>query len=115
MKATLREMRLGDLRMKIAALQRECAALERKSSSPFLTPEEKLAICHLQEQTIEQCHNLQHKLGLYESQSASRRWISSWEKVNVLRAAWPNRSASFLPGNAGHPGSRYQGGRPRTA
>jgi hypothetical protein len=115
MAATLREMRLGDPRMKIAAHQRECAALERKSSSPSLTAEERLAISHLQEQAVEHCQYLQHKLSLYERQSGSRRCISSWEKVNVLWTAWSSRSASVLPAPSGRLSGRYEGNRPRTA
>jgi hypothetical protein len=97
--------------MKIAARQRECAALERKSASPGLTPEERRTIGRLQEQSIEEYHNLQHMLGLYERQPASRRCIFSLKKLYVLRTALSDRSGSVLPGTSGYPRGRYEGGR----
>jgi hypothetical protein len=65
----MREMRVGNLKTKIGECQQECSALVGKSSSPYLTPQEKIEIAQLQTQTIEQCHNLRHMLSLYEQES----------------------------------------------
>jgi hypothetical protein len=68
MNPSWREMRIGNLTTKIAECQQEWTALARKSSSSYLTPEERTAISRIQEQTIEQCGSLQYLLGLHEHQ-----------------------------------------------
>ena len=62
----MREMRIGNLRTKIADCEQECSALAGKSCLPYLTAKEKIEIGRLQSQTIKQCHNLRQMLALYE-------------------------------------------------
>jgi hypothetical protein len=66
MEATLREIRIGTLKTKVAVCQVECSTLAEKSSSPYLSAEEKATIDRLKHQTISQCHGLRHMLAPYE-------------------------------------------------
>jgi hypothetical protein len=66
MEPKLREMRIGDLRTKIAACQKEWSALAVKSSLPDLTIEERTEISRYKEATIGQCDYLHYMLGCYE-------------------------------------------------
>ncbi len=66
METTLREMRIENLKTKIATCHEECSTLAKKSSLPYLSPEERATIDQLQHQNIRQCHNLRHMVALYE-------------------------------------------------
>ncbi len=68
MDALLREIRMGNLRSKIAACQHECTELARKSSTPDLRPEEWAAMSLLKEEAIRQCDHTRYMLGLYEQE-----------------------------------------------
>ena len=77
MDATLRETRIGNIRMKIAVCQQDCLTLAAKSSSPDLPPEEKAEISHFKEATIRQCDYYRYMLGLYEERFLSSSCTSS--------------------------------------
>ena len=63
-----RELRIESLRAKIAARQDECLALTIRSSSPWLTPENRSELNQHREQALEQYHSLRYVLNLYERQ-----------------------------------------------
>jgi hypothetical protein len=68
MEAALREMRMGNLRAKMARCQQDCMVLARESSSFHLTLEDRIAISRMEAETIRQRDYLQWMLGHYEHQ-----------------------------------------------
>ena len=68
METALRENRIEYYATKIAACKQEYVDLDRKSSAPDLTIQNRTAISRIKEETIERCVDLQYLLGLYEHQ-----------------------------------------------
>jgi hypothetical protein len=68
MGAALREMRMGNLRAKMARCQQDCMVLARKSSSLHLALEDRIAISRIKEETIRQSDYFQWMLSLHEHQ-----------------------------------------------
>jgi len=64
----LRELRIEDLKTKIAACQQECAELARKSSTPDLSMVDTTIISHIQDKAARHRDYLHYMLGLYEHQ-----------------------------------------------
>jgi hypothetical protein len=64
-----REMRIENIRKKMAARRAECLELAIQSSSPRLSPASRSELNHHREQAIEQYESLQFMLGVYQRQS----------------------------------------------
>lgn len=67
MDPSIRELRIEDLKAKIATCQQQCSALHKQSSSPSQTPAQIAEALRDQLETIEHCHNLRYMLDLHES------------------------------------------------